>query len=391
MEQVKSPDSIKYNPVIASEVRAKQSPHYRRGLLRSFLSRNDVLFFYVLILIFIAGCIEKIEFETKPGQQLLVVDGQITQSVGPQTLRLSRSAPLGQGAPTPVTNAQVTIFDELGHQENYFETEAGLYLLSGHTVQGREGGTYYIEIRLDENTVYRSQPETMPPLVEADSVYFRLDKETELNDLGNAVEIRTMKIFVDTPVKKAGKDCLFRWRMLDTYSVTDLSCGPLDPPTTCYITEEGNPQNIPLFNSLNISSDRLEGFLVASNPFVQRYTYFGRHYYNVIQYSITREAYDYWGKINTIANQEGTIFDPPPAAVSGNIFNVNNKTELVLGYFEATAVDTVRNYSFRHDFPDISIPAFCTFGSMPRNTAACCTCQVLENSTLEEPDYWDKE
>jgi len=346
------------------------------------------IFFYGLILIFIASCIEKIEFETQPGNELLVVDGQITQSVGPHTLRLSHSTPLNEGPPVPVSNAQVTIFDELGNQESYFETEEGLYFLSGHTVRGREGGTYYIEIRLGENTVYRSLPETLPPPVEADSVYYQLEEETRLNDLGNPVDVRVLKIFIDTPTKKAGKDCLFRWRMLDTYSVTDFSCGAFDPATTCYITEEPNPQNNPLFNSKDISSDRLDGFLVTTNPFAPSYAYYQRHYYNVYQYSITQGAYEYWEKINTIANQEGTIFDPPPAPVRGNIFNVNNENEMVLGYFEATAVDTVRNYSFRQDFPGITIPAFCTFGGRPRNTDACCTCLVLDNSTLEEPAYW---
>jgi hypothetical protein len=334
------------------------------------------------------GCIEKFEFKTTEGDHLLVVNGSITQGGGPYELRLSYTTKFGTGPTDPVREAQIIIFDDAGQQENYFETEPGLYLSLGNTVRGQEGSTYFIEIRTDENRVYRSRPETLPPLVQADSIYYELVTETSLNEIGNPVENKYIKVFVDTPVNKEGKDAWFRWRMIDTYTVTDLSCGSLDPATTCYITEEPNPQNIPVFSSEVSATDHLEKFQLSSNLFEPRYAYASQHYYNAFQYSISKAAHEYWEKISKIANQEGTIFDPPPATVRGNLFNVNDKNEIVLGYFEATAVDTIRTFSFKRDFPDVSIPAFCTFGDMPRNSGACCSCLLLDNSTLEMPSYW---
>ena len=346
--------------------------------------------FFVLIALANTGCIEKFEFNTTEGDNLLVVNGSITQGPGPYELRLSRTTKFGTGPTAPVSGAQITIFDDTGRQESYFETEPGLYLSLGNTVCGQGGSTYFIEIRTDENTIYRSYSETLPPLMQADRIYYELVKETSMNEIGNPIENRYIKIFVDTPVKKEGKDGWFRWRMIDTYTVTDLTCGPLDAPTTCYITEEPDPQNIPVFSSEAITTDRLEKFQLASNLFEPRYAYASQHYYNVYQYSITKAAYEYWEKISKIANQEGTIFDPPPATIRGNLFNVNDESEIVLGYFEATAVDTVRTFSFKQDFPDITIPAFCTYGDVARGEQACCNCLLLDNSTLERPDYWDE-
>ncbi|GAB3534516.1 hypothetical protein GCM10027443_21780 [Pontibacter brevis] len=34
----------------------------------------------------------------------------------------------------------------------------------------------------------------------------------------------------------------------------------------------------------------------------------------------------------------GTVFDPPPAQVKGNMFNVEDEEEQVIGFFDASAV-----------------------------------------------------
>ena len=59
---------------------------------------------------------------------------------------------------------------------------------------------------------------------------------------------------------------------------------------------------------------------------------------NIILLSIslrmTRDAIEYWRKVNILANQVGSIFDTPPAEINGNIKNLNNQDEKVYGYFQ---------------------------------------------------------
>jgi hypothetical protein len=159
-------------------------------------------------------------------------------------------------------------------------------------------------------------------------------------------------------------------------------------PKTCYIIEKVNPQNILLFSSENTASDQLNKHLIATNLIAPTYAYATRHYYNVYQYSITQAAYEYWQKVDKVANQVGSVFDAPPASIQGNVFNANDPSEEVLGYFQVTALDTVRAVSFRQDFPEVNIYPFCRLPYEPSSREACGNCLSLKNSTLERPLYW---
>ena len=115
----------------------------------------------LLSVLLLSGCIEQIDFDSDRRGGFLVVDGRIHEGPGPYSLELYRTT--GEGSPTqPVTGAVISIFDEQGNREYYFEAEDGVYLTPGDMVQGRKGGTYYIEIELGGGFVYRSEPGTIP-------------------------------------------------------------------------------------------------------------------------------------------------------------------------------------------------------------------------------------
>ena len=60
-------------------------------------------------------------------------------------------------------------------------------------------------------------------------------------------------------------------------------------------------------------------------------------YVEVSQLNYTREAYQFWKRYQDQLNRTGSILDPLPAAIEGNIYNVANPNELALGYFSAAA------------------------------------------------------
>ncbi len=55
------------------------------------------------------------------------------------------------------------------------------------------------------------------------------------------------------------------------------------------------------------------------------------------QYSLTTAAYDYYKILKDIVDNNKGLNSPPPAALVGNISNVNDKSEFVLGNFTAAA------------------------------------------------------
>ncbi len=336
------------------------------------------------------SCIEPFSFTPEEPVELLVVDGRIDQSSGPYELRLSRTSAFGT-PPDPVSDAQVTIYDDLGQQERYFSVGPGIYQADGNVVRGEPGRTYYIEIQT-EGDIYQSRPQTMPQLIQADSAYSETEVETFVSEQGNVTEEIFINVFVDTPAKQQNRDAYFRWLSDVSYSVIEADCGPLGRRTTCYITDTINTQNIALFSSENTETNQLNKFLVVTDDTRPQYAFSIRYYVNIYQLSITQEAYQYWTDIKTIANQEGTIFDAPPAPISGNMYNIDDQSETVLGFFEATAIDTVRDLLRRGDLAPLPISDFCGFaiGSQPSDPRACCNCLLIDKSTTERPDYWDE-
>ena len=137
-------------------------------------------FALLIVTVLVIGCVEPFNFRPEEDPtNLLVVDGRITLSRDSSNeVRLSRVSKFGIGLSDPVSGAQIIINDDLGNFEQYVEVSNGLYRLIGSSsVQGMVGGTYFIEIRLSEEKVYRSRPVTMPPVIKPDSLYFELGPE----------------------------------------------------------------------------------------------------------------------------------------------------------------------------------------------------------------------
>jgi hypothetical protein len=56
---------------------------------------------------------------------------------------------------------------------------------------------------------------------------------------------------------------------------------------------------------------------------------------NVRQYAISEEAYHYWQILQKSTQQTGSIFDPQPAQISGNVSCVNHPEKIVIGFISA--------------------------------------------------------
>lgn len=356
---------------------------------KTFLKSNGTLrVTLTLLCIFnclLISCVEVIDFEVERKGGQLVVDGKITNREGQHMLKLSRTSK-EERISTPLSGANITIFDDLGNQEQYTQVEEGEYLLEGLTVKGIDGTTYFIEITLPDGSLYRSQPETMPRLLGSDSVYYEFDTEEELTEAGIIIENEVIRVFTDTSIPNSESPIFLKWDVVEVYKFTQVKdTSPLaGPPPVCYITFYPNPQNILLFNSEELQTNKLEQQLQATRKI--DFSFNERHYFTVFQSSITREAYNYWMNVDQVINSTGTIFDVPAATVQGNIFNVNDANEEVLGYFEATAMDTTRFFLLPFDIPFFIVPPC---GVNTRNKIPLCfDCLQTSNSTREKPDFF---
>ena len=60
------------------------------------------------------------------------------------------------------------------------------------------------------------------------------------------------------------------------------------------------------------------------------------------QYALTQAAYQYWTLFEQQRTRTGSLFDPQPASIEGNVRLQSDTTTLALGYFGASAVSRRR-------------------------------------------------
>lgn len=72
----------------------------------------------------------------------------------------------------------------------------------------------------------------------------------------------------------------------------------------------------------------------------------------VKQYAVTPTSYDYWQNLKKNTQQLGTLFDPQPSEIIGNMHAVNNPNEPVLGFIGACNVQQKRIFISNLDLPN---------------------------------------
>ena len=331
------------------------------------------------------SCVDPYDFKGESRSSFLVVDGRITQLDEYNSLRLSWSTPYGETANlSPVDNAQVKIYNSKGESAFYFNEGDGQYGLSDSSMPGIVGESYYIEISLG-NKIYRSVAETMQPPVIPDSVTVGVGYKDELNDIGIIVSYPNIDVFIHTPINQNGNQNYIRWRADEVFSFFEIQCHPLHIPQKCFAGRETSPEKIKIYSGEKLGEGYLADHNVGSKRILDWSEFVYRHYFNVYQYSLTKEAYDYWDKLSKIAAPKGDIFDLPPATVIGNIYNVDDEDELVGGYFEAASIGVQRKFVTPGDLRPFNVPPIYEFC----DSGICCNCSLIYGANLEQPDYWD--
>ena len=349
------------------------------------ISIRSVLVF-ALFLVLTVSCIDRLDFlgETKEGQ--LVIYGLFTDVDERQVVTVSRTALSGL-APRGVPNAKVTVVSTSGARYPYTSLKNGEYELVGF--RAIEGLSYALEVVVD-GKVYLSKYEKVPELDAEDVLSFSFDNEPFKTDKPEYV----FKVFSETKLPDNRDPIYLRWTIEETYLwpqawLRGTGIPPPQPPP-CFISDAIEPNRINLFDGSGTStrnSTLLLGRRSVDNSF--QYPFF----VTVKQLSINREAYNYWEKIKIVISNQGSLFDIPPAPISGNIFNVKDSEETVLGYFEVAKTKTTRIYTKNTDVP-FKLLDPCQFlpstpdASYPAECRSCAGRAQGRSWTIKTPVWW---
>lgn len=357
------------------------------------------MWFKKQVLLFLFGltffsCIDPINLTLEDDGEFLVIDANYTPNRPTHQVRLYYATSLRTKGQRPVEGAEVVLVENNQIRESYEEDRRGLYELNTIQIKGETGKRYHIEITLPTGQSYQSHPEVLPEVVRGDSVFFEFSFREDLDILGGLIQRPFVEAFVATPLPTPSSFWL-KWNVTNMYSFPEPVCNPLGPPpNTCYVTPETFVQEVKLLSGSNLEANYLPKFKIGETQLPNSdFEYRGRYYYLANQLSITEGAYNYWNKVNLVANQTGSIFDAPPAEVRGNLFNVNDPQEIVLGYFEVSNTDSLRGFITEGDLVNFyQFPTnYCIMFNDPfsRNNRECCNCRLIkEELTLDRPSWW---
>jgi Domain of unknown function (DUF4249) len=364
------------------------------------MKRQSYLFFVLHLTFLASSCVDSVPFPTKSDEGFLSVEGTFHNLADTQFVRLFRSQ--GYTAlPTFVSEAKVTVFGNDKTVGTFEEIRPGVYALMPNILRGSVGTSYYVEIKTKDGKIYRSEPETMPEPVKPDSISFSAYDKEELSPSGFKTEDRVLKILINTSIKRGNLDAFFRWNIDDSFEFNTLpECNPsFKNVITCYYSRKMPTSRLALASSKDLLYSRVDGFAINEVSLRLFSLQFKEiHYWRVNQNTITEKAYNYWKDIDKVSNQVGSLFDVAPAYVKGNIFNVIDKEEKVLGYFEVAAVERiVRPLTIgliNRDYGFVQAKEFdpCDDYYTPLKRPLCCNCPSYQISgwfnSLKKPTYW---
>lgn len=352
--------------------------------------------------LFLSGCIERFEPEVNTYESLMVVEGLITDQAEPYTIRISRSTALNSPYTWAETGAQVSVTDSEGGTWDFTEAGVGVYQSDPLEFIGRVGETYKLRITTSDLSHYESDDVVLKSSPPIDSIYYQQD--IRYDNTGAATQ-DGIQILVDSHSAEGGTG-YYKYEWAATYQVT-VPYAPTSELRTCYNADYST--NVLVETTLALTEDRVSGFELN---YVTTESYRLRSVYSILvrQYALDEEGFRYWKELQKSSENLGTLFDPQPYSIIGNVKNVNNQDEMVLGYFDASAVSEKRLYIYGKKLAEEGVtypPDGCVFqlqteggngfcfayageyGSGINYFAPCeCTdCRYF--GTQGEPDFWE--
>ncbi|UFH53144.1 DUF4249 domain-containing protein [Spirosoma sp. KNUC1025] len=289
------------------------------------------------------SCIEPVDLPIRQTERRLVVDGLITDEEPPYVIKLTYSGNLSRSLLIPdelaINGAVATIEDNFGNRAQLMQDPLtpAYYWMRDNRLRGVPGRAYTLRVTLPDGSRYVSRPEVLATVAPIERLY----GEYQPSD-PNTVLFNRFLVRIDTHDPPSPGN-FYRWQAL---SYMPVWLGVNDPQG--YYDRSrgaGDGSYAPFYGTLtNVLSDQLingnfiQGQLVLAPPLVA----LGPQFVEVRQYSLSREAYQYWVLYEQQLSRTGTIFDPQPASIEGNVRAEADTSKLALGYFGASAVSRQR-------------------------------------------------
>jgi hypothetical protein len=321
---------------------------------------TKINWYKLLIILFVLGnlitCIDPFSPNLDKFESLLVVDALLTDENRSNYVSLSRTVKEADNNPEMVSGAMVMIKDDLGNSTTLSEGLKGIYKTDSLIFIGEAGRSYKLYIKTDSGEEYESESCFMCPVQDIDSIY--ITKGQEITDTKPREGIR---INLDS---KGESDCrYYRWKFEEWWEfdvpypkeynyINDTTVTEFKPlRRTCWANFKSYQIIIKSSETgisgplLFIASDESDRLLI-------------QYHISIMQLSISKQEYEFWESMIKINETGGDICDKQPFQINGNIHNINNLHEQVLGYFQVSGAKVASRYIRKSQLADFDLPHY---------------------------------
>jgi hypothetical protein len=282
---------------------------------------------------------------TSPGSYL-VVEGVINTGTDSTIIKLSKTVSISSTVTTnPVLHATVSVESDQNGSYPLTETGNGNYVSTGLNLDNTR--QYRLRISTPDNQQYLSD-------------FVAVKVSPPIDSIGFKIVNNNMQVYVNTHDPNNNTH-YYRWDYQETwefhalYSSDYVSNGDTilqrpDSARVFYCYAGYASSSIVLGSSAKLKQDVIYQAPITevastSEKIEIEYSIL------VKQYALTGDAYNFWVNLRNNTEQLGSIFDAQPSNINGNIHNVANPSEPVIGYVSACTVQTKRVFIKNSQLP----------------------------------------
>lgn len=298
------------------------------------------------------ACVEPYEIKLDTTQSILIVDGTLDDSNKDQYILLKKFIPSSSNniAYQAENGAKVVVVKNGNEEIVCTDKNNGFYYLP-LGFKATIGSKYKLKITLSDGKNYESTEELMRVTPEITGYSVKFDPKG-IKQGENTIPAHIIHLDTKDPLEP-GDNFMWNWRLFERQNICKTCqggiyltspaplgrCNPVPALAEAGIEYDyrcnGNCWEIFQSDELNVMSDvfsqgkEIKNRLVAKIPFYQNSGFL----IELKQQNVSSSAFQYLKILASQTQTNGTLVDSPPAALIGNIRNINDKNESVGGYF----------------------------------------------------------
>ncbi|MEO1009722.1 MAG: DUF4249 domain-containing protein [Bacteroidota bacterium] len=321
------------------------------------LSQSIVFWSFMVVFIGgLGGCIDPVEPEFQFEEGLIFIDGFASTVPGASFVTVNTSDLLVGTYRLLFVEDAIVEFENIDTSTSVALLEKEGQYLPPDDFAVKPGETWRLNVSLPDGRNYSSAMETVVssvPIGDLEAVY---NPELEFREIqgGRFIPGHELLVSFDDPEGQENNYYYF-YRTFEDLDICETcvdgyfrrgTCVGLNEPGPPYYNYvcDGDCWRIRYPESVSIFRDRFsDGVSVSKLPIANLPLHTNENMVvEVLQYSINGNAYEYFEVLKDLVDNSSGINAPPPAALVGNMFNVEDGDEFVLGRFTAAASSVAR-------------------------------------------------